>query len=161
MPPDATASTRTHNRLSQLCPRTGDISDRCALFSAPQGGPDIALRALSPAVNDPTTAVQALDRIVQFLAAVANRPLDALRYADRGGVVRLVQPVPGWEELADLGFTEIRGCAAGSPQVSRRMLAGLDDLLRHRELLTLAVERTVPNAADRDFALRPDRQGIG
>ncbi|MER7199013.1 hypothetical protein CG723_03205 [Streptomyces sp. CB01635] len=134
---------------------------------------DIALRALSPAVNDPTTAVQALDRIVQFLAAVANRPLDSLRYTDRGGVVRLVQPVPGWEALVDLGFTEIRGCAAGSPQVSRRMLAGLDDLLllapeerrepllRHRELLTLAVERAVPEAADRDFALRPDRQGIG
>lgn len=134
---------------------------------------DIALRALSPAVNDPTTAVQALDRIVQFLAAVANRPLDSLRYTDRGGVVRLVQPVPGWEALVDLGFTEIRGCAAGSPQVSRRMLAGLDDLLllapeerrepllRHRELLTVAVERAVPEAADRDFALRPDRQGIG
>ncbi|MEU8484010.1 DUF2254 domain-containing protein [Streptomyces sp. NPDC048641] len=134
---------------------------------------DIALRALSPAVNDPTTAVQALDRIVQFLAAVANRPLDSLRYPDRGGVVRLVQPLPGWEELVDLGFAEIRGCAVGSPQVSRRMLAGLDDLLllapedrrgpllRHRELLTAAVERAVPEPADRDFALRPDRQGIG
>lgn len=87
--------------------------------------------------------------------------------------MRLVQPVPGWEELVDLGFAEIRGCAVGSPQVSRHMPAGLDDLLllapeerrgpllRHRELLTLAVERTVPDAADRDFTLRPDGQGIG
>ena len=134
---------------------------------------DIALRALSPAVNDPTTAVQALDRIVQFLAAVANRPLDALRVPDRHGTVRFVQLLPGWEELVDLGFAEIRGSAVGHPQVSRRMLAGLDDLLqlapeerrepllRHRELLVLAVERAVPEAADRDFALRPDRQGIG
>ncbi|MFE0201533.1 DUF2254 family protein, partial [[Kitasatospora] papulosa] len=52
---------------------------------------DIALRALSPAVNDPTTAVQCLDRIVEFLAAVAVRPLGAVHHRDRKGVVRLVQ----------------------------------------------------------------------
>ncbi|MER7516616.1 DUF2254 domain-containing protein [Streptomyces sp. NPDC126499] len=136
---------------------------------------DIALRALSPAVNDPTTAVQCLDRIVEFLAALAHRPLGAVAYRDGrgGGAVRLVQDVPGWVDLVDLGFAEIRGCAAGSPQVSRRMLAGLDDLLalvpedrrepllRHRVLLTELVERTVPQAADRVFALEADRQGIG
>ncbi|MET7703467.1 DUF2254 domain-containing protein [Streptomyces sp. NPDC005485] len=134
---------------------------------------DIALRALSPAVNDPTTAVQALDRIVQFLAALARRPLDTSLHRDRQGAVRLVQPVPGWTELVDLGFAEIRGCAAQSPQVTRRMMAGLDDLLpavaeerrepllRHRELLVQAVERTVTEAADLAFALLPDRQGIG
>ncbi|MEV8087237.1 DUF2254 domain-containing protein [Streptomyces nigra] len=133
---------------------------------------DIALRALSPAVNDPTTAVQALDRIVQFLAALSRRPLDEAVHRDRGGAVRLVLPVPGWNELVDLGFTEVRGCGADSPQVSRRLLAGLDDLLllappdrrepllRHRELLRQAVEETAPNATDRAFALRPDRQGI-
>ncbi|MGW3421312.1 DUF2254 domain-containing protein [Streptomyces phaeochromogenes] len=134
---------------------------------------DIALRALSPAVNDPTTAVQAVDRIVQFLSSVAQRPLGALLHRDRRGTVRLVQPVPGWTELVDLAFSEIRGCAVSSLQVTRRLLAGLDDLLgavpedrraplvRHRTLLTQAVERTVPEAADRAFALHPDRQGIG
>ncbi|MFE1954748.1 DUF2254 domain-containing protein [Streptomyces sp. NPDC059524] len=134
---------------------------------------DIALRALSPAVNDPTTAVQSLDRIVQFLAALGRRPLVELRYTDRGGAVRLVQPVPRWDELVDLAFTEIRTCATGSPQVVRRMFAAFDDLLalvpeerrapllRHRELLLQGVERTVPTSADRTFALRPDRQGIG
>ncbi|MFJ7341748.1 DUF2254 domain-containing protein [Streptomyces sp. NPDC101110] len=134
---------------------------------------DIALRGLSPAVNDPTTAVQALDRVVQFLAALSRRPLDAALHRDRDGAVRLVQPVPGWTELVDLGLTETRGCAVGNPQVSRRMLAGLDDLLllapperrepllRHRELLRQAVGLAAANAPDRDFALRPDRQGIG
>jgi len=134
---------------------------------------DIALKALSPAINDPTTAVQSLDRIVQFLAAVSRRPLDASVYRDRRGAVRLVQPVPGWTDLVDLGFTEIRGCALGNPQVTRRLLAGLDDLallapeeqrqplLRHRALLAQAVERHTPAPADRAFALRPDRQGIG
>ena len=134
---------------------------------------DIALRALSPAVNDPTTAVQAVDRIVQFLSAVTRRPLGASLHRDRKGAVRLVQPVPGWAELVDLAFTEIRASAVSSPQVTRRLLAGFDDLLaavpddrrapllRHRALLTQAVERVVPEAADRAFALHPDRQGIG
>ncbi|MEV7208118.1 MULTISPECIES: DUF2254 domain-containing protein [unclassified Streptomyces] len=134
---------------------------------------DIGLRALSPAVNDPTTAVQALDRVVQILATLSRRPLDAVPHRDRRGTVRLVQPVPGWTELVDLGFAEVRACAVGSPQVTRRLLAGLDDLLllvpperrapllRHRELLRQAVERIAPTPADRAFALRPDRQGIG
>ncbi|MZD04450.1 DUF2254 domain-containing protein [Streptomyces sp. SID5785] len=134
---------------------------------------DIALRALSAAVNDPTTAVQALDRIVQFLAALGPRPLLSPRYTDRRGAVRLVQSVPRWDELVDLAFTEIRACAAGNPQVVRRMFAAFDDLLslvppqrrepllRHRELLVQSVERTVPGAADRSFTLQPDRQGIG
>lgn len=133
---------------------------------------DIALRALSPSVNDPTTAVQCLDRIVQFLSVAVHLPLGPLHHRDRRGEVRLVQEVPGWTDLVDLGFEEIRWCATASPQVTRRLLAGLDDLLvlaagerrrpllRHRALMVEAVERTVPEAAGRAFALRPDRQGI-
>lgn len=134
---------------------------------------DIALRALSPAVNDPTTAVQCLDRIVQLLAELAHRPLGAVGHRDRQGAVRLVQPIPSWENLVDLGFTEIRTYAVGSPQVTRRIVAALDELLRlaperrrppllrHRALLVHAVERDVPEAAERVFALEADRQGIG
>ncbi|MCC3775062.1 DUF2254 domain-containing protein [Streptomyces sp. UNOB3_S3] len=134
---------------------------------------DIAQRALSPAVNDPTTAVACLDRITQFLAAVAGRPLGTLHHRDRRGRVRLVQDLPGWTDLVDLGFAEIRGCAINSPQVTRRLMASLDDLRllapedrrtpleRHRTLLIHAVERSVRESADRAFALRPDRQGVG
>ncbi|GAA2439069.1 DUF2254 domain-containing protein [Streptomyces mauvecolor] len=134
---------------------------------------DIALRALSPAVNDPTTAVQCLDRIVQLLTALAHRPLGAVGHPDGKGEVRLVQDVPDWADLVDLGFAEIRLCAVGNPQVTRRITAGLDDLLglvpeprrepllRHRELLVEAVALAVPEAAERAFALEPDRQGIG
>ncbi|MGW5277132.1 DUF2254 domain-containing protein [Streptomyces sp. NPDC004044] len=133
---------------------------------------DIALRALSPAVNDPTTAVQCLDRIVQLLAAIVDLPLGAVQHRDGAGAVRLVQDGPEWTDLVDLAFEEIRWCATRSPQVSRRMLAGIDEvvslapedrkgaLVRHRELLVKAVERTVPDVTDREFALFPDRQGI-
>jgi uncharacterized membrane protein len=134
---------------------------------------DIGLRALSSAVNDPTTAVQCVDRIVQFLAAAAHRPLGAVHHRDRDGVVRLVQEGPEWGDLVDLGFAEIRGQAVRDPQVSRRLMAAFDDLLRlvpdgrreplerHRALLVQAVERGVAEAAERAFALTPDRQGIG
>ncbi|MFI1015052.1 DUF2254 domain-containing protein [Streptomyces sp. NPDC020965] len=134
---------------------------------------DIALRALSPAVNDPTTATQCLDRIVQLLSAVVREPLGTVRHRDRGGAVRLVQSVPTWADLVDLALTEIRVAAATSPQVSRRLMAAINDLLtlvpeeraepllRHRALLVQSVVRAVPDAAEREFALVPDRQGIG
>ncbi|MFD3442858.1 DUF2254 domain-containing protein [Streptomyces sp. NPDC058685] len=134
---------------------------------------DIALRALSPAVNDPTTAVQCLDRIVLLLSTMARQPLGTAYHRDARGAVRLVQEVPGWTDLVDLGLAEIRGASIGSPQVTRRLMAALDDLmllaaperreplLRHRELMAQAVSRAVPEAAEREFALRPDRQGIG
>ncbi|WP_128979688.1 DUF2254 domain-containing protein [Streptomyces roseicoloratus] len=196
---------RRHGLVLRVLPRTGDFVVPGTPVLAVYGGPapkglgtsvsvgiertfhqdlgfglrqlsDIGLRALSPAVNDPTTAVQCLDRIVQFLAALAHRPLGAVEYRegrDGRGPVRLVQDVPEWADLVDLGFAEMRGAAGSSPQVSRRMLAGLDDLLsmvpeerrepllRHRALLVELVELTVPAAADRAFALEPDRQGIG
>ncbi|MEU1125732.1 DUF2254 domain-containing protein, partial [Streptomyces sp. NPDC005899] len=91
---------------------------------------DIALRALSTAVNDPTTAVQCLDRIVQCLATVVHHPLGPVHHRDRRGEVRLVRDGPGWTDVVDLAFEEIRWCATGSPQVTRRLLAGIDDLLR-------------------------------
>ncbi|AYG79402.1 hypothetical protein DWB77_01516 [Streptomyces hundungensis] len=134
---------------------------------------DIALRALSAAINDPTTAVQCLDRIVQLLSALADRPLGAVGHPDGDGVVRLVQDVPDWSDVVDLAFAEVRMCAVGSPQVTRRIMAGLDDLLRiapasrhqplvrQRELLARAVSLAVPDETERAFALEPDRQGIG
>lgn len=135
---------------------------------------DIALHALSTSVNDPTTAVQCLDRMVQFLAAYADRPLGTVRHRDHRGEVRLVLETPDWTDLVDLAFEEVRRCVPeAGPQVVRRLLAGLDDLLlfvpeeraapllRHRALLVLAVERTSPEHAERTFALVPDRKGLG
>ncbi len=134
---------------------------------------DIAIRALSPAVNDPTTAVQAVDRIHQLLAMLLHESFGDLCHRDRHGVVRLVEPVPGWGSVVDLAFTEIRLCGAGQPQVTRRLAAALDDLLRiapdrrrpelleQRVLLDRAVTREQLDPEVRAFALRPDRQGIG
>ena len=135
---------------------------------------DMAERSLadSPFV-DPTTAVQAIDRLHDCLRQIAQRELPDGRYRDEHGRVRLVVPVMDWDAYLHLAFDEIRIAGAGSPQVSRRLTAALQDLetvvsgerlaavRRHRELLSDATNAAVTDADDLDFALRPDRQGIG
>jgi uncharacterized membrane protein len=78
-----------------------------------------------------------------------------------------------WDAYLHLAFDEIRIAGAGSPQISRRLTAALQDLetvvsgdrlaavRRHRELLSDATNAAVGDAEELDFALRPDRQGIG
>ena len=89
---------------------------------------DIAIRAVSPAINDPTTAVQSLDRLYGILRAIADRPDPSGVHLDAAGSVRLVVPVPGWGRVFDLAFTEISLYGAGDPQISRKLTAIFDDL---------------------------------
>ncbi len=134
---------------------------------------DLAARALSPGVNDPTTAVQAIDQLHDALRRLAVRPMHPGRVADDDGVVRLVLPVKAWEDFVSLAVDEIRIYGAGSLQVLRRLRGMLDDLLdlteeaRHpplREqlrLLTSAAEREFPDERDRRVAGLGDAQGLG
>lgn len=136
---------------------------------------DIAIRALSPAVNDPTTAVQVLNHIEAFLHTLGRLELSG-RYTlrDARGVPRLQVPGRSWEDFLQLAVTEIREYGAGSLQVCRRLRALFDGLLaaglpeRNREavraelrLLDAAVGGRYPDPARRAAALTPDRQGIG
>jgi uncharacterized membrane protein len=134
---------------------------------------DIALRALSPAVNDPTTAVQALDGLDVLLHDLAHRDLDRRRITDEAGHLRLVHPNPGWRELLDLSLTEIRHYGAASPQVPRRLralLLGLMDdapeirqptLAEEVARLDQAVRAAYPDPVERAHAETPDHLGIG
>ncbi|AWK12040.1 DUF2254 domain-containing protein [Streptomyces spongiicola] len=136
---------------------------------------DIAIRALSPAVNDPTTAVQVLNHIEAFLHTLGRLELSG-RYTlrDARGVPRLRVPGRSWEDFLQLAVTEIREYGAGSLQVCRRLRALFDGLLaaglpeRHLaavrtelRLLDASVEARYPDPARRAAALTPDRQGIG
>jgi uncharacterized membrane protein len=135
---------------------------------------DMAERSLaeSPFI-DPTTAVQAIDRLHDCLRQIAQRELPDGRHRDDEGRVRLVVPVMDWDAYLHLAFDEIRIAGARSPQVSRRLTAALQDLetvvsgdrlaavRRQRELLSDATNAAVTDADDLDFALPPDRQGIG
>ncbi len=134
---------------------------------------DIAEKALSPAVNDPTTAVQAIDRMHDLLRRIATRPQPTGVHVDGDGVARLVVPVPQWREIVGLACDEIRLFGAGSLQVARRLRAMFDDLLTvatpdqadvlytHIELLDRAVARAFEDPYDRAAAGHADHQGIG
>jgi uncharacterized membrane protein len=90
---------------------------------------DIAERALSPGINDPTTAVQCLDRLHDLLRSVANRPVADRRWASVDGVPRACAPQPDFETLLSLSLDELEHWGRDSPQVSRRIDALVDDLL--------------------------------
>ena len=135
---------------------------------------DVAAQALSPAVNAPTSAVQVLDRLQDFLRLMAARPWPSGIYADQTGRVRLLIPVRSWDQLVDLALTEITEFGAGSPQVTRRLADLLDTLLlivpaerkavlvRHKGLLAEAVAlRFGPSRALAEVALQADPRGLG
>ena len=93
---------------------------------------DIASKALSPAINDPTTGVLAVDQIHHLLSLVSRRQLDTGVVRDASGEVRLVYRTPDWEDFVTLAATEPRIYGATNPQVTRRLRAMYDQLLRRR-----------------------------
>lgn len=135
---------------------------------------DIAGRSLSAGpFADPTTVVQAIDRLHDILRRLACRPLHDGRYYDSTGTLRLTVPTLQWEGYVRIAFDEIRQAGAGSPQVSRRLSSALHDLLRvappeRRPVLSqqlallaeLATARSVTDA-DREQAMVPDPSGLG
>jgi uncharacterized membrane protein len=135
---------------------------------------DMAERSLSESpFMDPTTAVQCIDRLHDALRQLATRRIFDGRLYDDTGVLRVVIPSLDWDAYVRLAFDEIRLAGAGSPQVSRRLTAALEDLLsvapleRHGvlhdqlDLLRNAVRTSAKAVLDIEFALQPDSQGIG
>src|SRR5262245_8782930 len=134
---------------------------------------DIAIRALSPAINDPTTAVQALDQIEDLLLRLGRRRLEIGAIRDRDGALRLVIPHPTWDDFLALAFDEIRYCGATSVQVMRRMKALAADLIAalpaerhpslryHQRRLDATIAKSFEQAEDKQEASIEDRQGLG
>jgi len=134
---------------------------------------DIASKGLSPAINDPTTAVLAIDRIHHLLRHIGGRRLDDEKVRDSSGRVRLICRTPNWEDFVALAVTEIRHFGGSSIQVARRLRAMLEDLirtlpeeraaplLRELKLLKKSVERYFQDPEDRALADVSDSQGVG
>lgn len=134
---------------------------------------DVASKGLSPAINDPTTAVLAIDQIHHLLRHVGSRRLDNEQVRDAKGRVRLLYPTPEWEDFVTLAVTEIRQFGGTSIQVARRLRAMLENLIRTlpevrapllRQELTLlqrSAERYFAEPEDRALAGVSDSQGVG
>jgi uncharacterized membrane protein len=133
---------------------------------------DVASQALSPAINQPTTAVIVIDRLEELLLRIGRRPQPTGLFVDTDGVVRLMHAEPTWAETVDLAFTEIAIYGAPAPAVTRRLAAAYDrlqesvpvdlrvDVVRHIALLeSLASAAILPEHPMATPA--PDPRGLG
>jgi uncharacterized membrane protein len=134
---------------------------------------DIAIKALSSAINDPTTGVLAIDQLHRLLRAVGRRHLHDDIIRDSAGLVRVIFRTPNWEDFVTLACREIRLYGVANFQIARRLRAMLENLLRilpearapalreELELLDWALDQL--HMAPRDLALArmPDLQGLG
>jgi len=88
---------------------------------------DIAVRALSPAINDPTTAVRCIDRLAELLVALGTREAPCT-HRTRDGVVHIVAPFTSFERAVRLAFGNIRHYGADCPAVAERLLRVLGQI---------------------------------
>jgi uncharacterized membrane protein len=134
---------------------------------------DIAAKALSPAINDPTTAVLALDEIHHLLRTAGGRQLDDQVLADAQGTYRLAHHSPAWGDFVNLGVTEIRHYGCQSIQVARKLRAMLENLIQNfperraaplrqeLALLQRSAARAFAEPEDQALAEVSDPQGVG
>jgi uncharacterized membrane protein len=133
----------------------------------------IAIKALSKAINDPTTAVLALDQLHRLLRAVGMRHLHEEEIRDGAGQLRVVFSTPNWEDFVHLACREIRHYGAENFQVARRLRAMIDNLVQtlpeyrcsalrqERDLLDSTLERLYVLPQDLALARVSDTQGLG
>jgi uncharacterized membrane protein len=154
-----------------------DLGRARTLYQDPEFGlrqlVDVATQALSPAINQMSTAVQVIDRLHDLLLRIGRRPAPTGLHVDAEGTVRLVEPTTSPAYLLNLAFHEISMCGASSAQVTRRLAAAYADLLaeappewhepltRLRESLDELVGAAATEATYVDMATRPDRLGLG
>ena len=122
---------------------------------------DIAVKALSPAINDPYTAIQSLEHISVLLAALAQRELGTQLIRDRDGTLRVVLPGRDLAYFLELATGQIRRYGKAEPRVMRALLRVLrntgrfcrDDSSRaivagHVRLVIEAAEQGIEQRAD-------------
>jgi uncharacterized membrane protein len=134
---------------------------------------DIAIKALSKAINDPTTAVLAIDQLHRLLRSAGTRNLRTDQILDREGKLRVIFRTPNWEDFVHLAFTEIRFYGAENMQIARRlraMILNLTDTLpaqdhpalrKELDLLDRTIEKLYVLPEDLRLARIPDSQGLG
>ncbi len=123
---------------------------------------EVALRALSPGINDPYTAMVVVDRLRGSLSKLMGHRLFHEAVRDHQGVLRLHRRIPTYAGLLDESFHQIRQAASTHPTVLIHMLHAIgriadharlaeqrDALARHALLLLAAAERDVSDPSDR------------
>ena len=134
---------------------------------------DIAIKALSAAINDPTTAVLAIDQLHRVLRSAGRRNLYADSILGPTGRLRVIFRTPDWDDFVHLAFAEIRFYGASNVQIARRLRAMIINLAntlpaeRHAalrqefDLLDRMLEKLYVLPEDLALARIPDSQGLG
>ncbi len=92
---------------------------------------EIALRALSPGINDPFTAIRCIDRLSAGLTQLVQRPVpSAYRYDEDAKLRVIAEPVP-FETLADSAFSQIRRYGISDVAVTVRLLQAIETVTSH------------------------------
>jgi uncharacterized membrane protein len=166
--PTLDLSSEVYRRISLDTERSFDQD----LAYGPRLLVDICVRSLAEPF-DPTTAVQAIDRLHDFLRHLVHRKFPSGEYRDQVGAVRLVVKTVAWDDYVRLCFEEIRHSAPASVQVTRRLRACFEDLLQcapekrraplERQLHLLDEQIDDSEGSGRDSAVwrHGDPQGIG
>ncbi len=128
---------------------------------------DVAVKALSPGVNDPTTAVHAIGHLASILCVLVGRDLSPVVQADRDGATRVVVPTRSLPDYLDLACRQIRLYGARDAVVAAELLRLLEDVSRcatrpeHRRavsqqarMVLAAAEREIVEAHDLDAVRR-------
>lgn len=133
---------------------------------------DIASRALSPAVNDPTTAVQVVDRLTDLLGQIVDRNDPSGWFSGASNIARVHLELDDLRGLTTLAFTEVIRYGVDSPQVVRRLHSAFDQLDARaasagrvgieemRRLLAAATDESAPSAF-LEISAVPDPRGLG
>ncbi len=123
---------------------------------------EIAIRALSPAVNDPFTAMTCIDWLGENLCKIVAGWHPARVHRDAQGYIRVIAAEPAYDRLVQRSFEKIRQSSLGMPSIMIRALEALARimtettsdgqrrvLLEQAAMIDRASERSVPEAADR------------
>ncbi len=165
------------HRLATVWPRGAANQVAAALAKAHVTGPqrtlmqdpvfaidqlvEIAIRALSPAVNDTFTALTCIDWLSAGVSRVSGRALAEGVFFDREGRIRLIEADPSYPRMVNRAFDKVRQAAGGMPAVILRMLTALTTiveettsseqrriLLRQADAISRLAERTVTEPND-------------
>ena len=128
---------------------------------------EIAIRALSPAINDTFTAITCVDWLGDNLCKIVNRWHPTRVHRDGGGFIRVIAAEPSYERLVQRSFEKIRQASAGMPAIMIRQLDAIARIMmettgpRQRRVLLdqagmiqRASERSVTEESDRADVLR-------
>lgn len=165
--PRATVPSPVSDRLQQAIDRAIRVGyERTAAQDVGYGLrqlTDVAVKALSPGINDPTTAVHALSHISALLCELGDRQLGPVVLHGNDGQVRAVVARPELAELVDSALTQPRRYGAGDPAVMSRMVHLLEELAwrfprRHHAVVSDQLALLGSTIAAQDFDDETNRQ---